>query len=314
MVCGRPWRCRVNGASYAHARRVTYLGGGIIVELYVAGENTVLLYEFSGRPEPSVVMPSGSYPVTHRQFEERGLLHHPWVACSELTMPLTLRRWEPETGWRDQDIRLVTNRRYTRLFGNRHIILPHKAETSPVTKRFLRIVQRDPDADFFLQRGLVLLRGQRLSPARRQYGVGELSLLGVGGGECVQHPRVLSAGERNRPHRECQRVTAVADGRVGRGRQHPGRPPQRGRVVRLQLEDRSPVLQGLRRPPLLGKRIAQAGVGFRRFRVELERAPPFPDGSFGIATPAQDQPQIVVRWGIPDVRHQRLAQLNERLV
>src|ERR1039458_3975267 len=185
MVCGRPWRCRVNGASYAHARRVTYLGGGIIVELYVAGENTVLLYEFSGRPEPSVVMPSGSYPVTHRQFEERGLLHHPWVACSELTMPLTLRRWEPETGWRDQDIRLVTNRRYTRLFGNRHIILPHKAETSPVTKRFLRIVQRDPDADFFLQRGLVLLRGQRLSPARRQYGVGELSLLGVAGGGLV---------------------------------------------------------------------------------------------------------------------------------
>jgi len=85
-------------------------------------------------------------------------------------------------------------------------------------------------------------------------------------------------------------------------------------VVGLQLETVAPVRQGLRRPPLRVERVAQAHVGLRVFRVERERAAPFPDGSPGISPSAQDQPQIVVRGRIPGVRRQRLAQLNERLV
>jgi hypothetical protein len=92
-----------NSASYGHANRVSYRGGGIIVEVDAASRAT-LVYEFSGRLEPKVAMPSGNYPVVHKQFEERGLLHHPWTACPELARPLTLRRWGPGAGWRDQDI------------------------------------------------------------------------------------------------------------------------------------------------------------------------------------------------------------------
>jgi hypothetical protein len=93
-----------NSASYGHANRVSYQGGGITVYVDVVGSQTLLLYEFSDRLEPRVAMPSGNYPVVHEQFEERGLLHHPWAACPELAKPLTLRRWEPGIGWRDQDV------------------------------------------------------------------------------------------------------------------------------------------------------------------------------------------------------------------
>ena len=100
-----------NSASYGHANRVSYQGGGITVYVDVVGSQTLLLYEFSARLEPRVAMPSGNYSVVHKQFEERGLLHHPWAACPELAKPLTLRRWEPGIGWRDQDVpwRLPSN-------------------------------------------------------------------------------------------------------------------------------------------------------------------------------------------------------------
>ena len=100
-----------NSASYGHAKRVSYRGDTVIVDVDVVGPNTSLLYEFSDRPEPKVVMPSSNYPMVHRQFEERGLLRHPWTACPEIAKPMTLRRWDPAGGWRDQEIswRLPTN-------------------------------------------------------------------------------------------------------------------------------------------------------------------------------------------------------------
>ena len=74
------------------------------MEVDVVVDKASIEFDFSDRLEPQVAMPCSSYPIVHRQFEERGLLHHPWAACPELAKPLTLRRWEPGVGWRDQDV------------------------------------------------------------------------------------------------------------------------------------------------------------------------------------------------------------------
>src|ERR1035438_3433791 len=81
-----------------------------------------------------------------------------------------------------------------------------RARSFPLPKRPSRLIQRNSASDFVRQRGLFLFDGARLRPTRGQRGVGELALLGVGGGQRVEHPRVFSARELHRPHGELERV------------------------------------------------------------------------------------------------------------
>jgi hypothetical protein len=89
-------------APYALARlvRQTY-DGGFIVHVG-AGYSAELLYQFSGTTGPGDVMPSGSYPMTHRRLEKEGRLSHTWDACLEIREPLTVRHWRPGDGWHDE--------------------------------------------------------------------------------------------------------------------------------------------------------------------------------------------------------------------
>lgn len=91
-------------APYGHARHVRHYGDAIIVEVEAGRDGSYLLYEFSDRLQPKVVAVCGSHEHFHHRLEQEGSIDHPLQLCPELARPLTLRRWEPNAGWHDQEI------------------------------------------------------------------------------------------------------------------------------------------------------------------------------------------------------------------
>lgn len=91
------------GRPYGHTRSLRQYPERVIVEVET-GEDSCLLYHFSDVLIPQFVFPSGSHEFSHRALEDAGKIRHPWKHCPERARPLTLKVWEPGTGWRDQSI------------------------------------------------------------------------------------------------------------------------------------------------------------------------------------------------------------------
>lgn len=90
------------GAPYGSAAQVACHRGGVVVE--VGQDGAFVQYELSEKLEPLAARPSGSYPLMHRQLEERGILKHTWADCPEVKKPLVVRRFDSGSGWRDENI------------------------------------------------------------------------------------------------------------------------------------------------------------------------------------------------------------------
>lgn len=88
---------------YGPADIVTQSGDGVLARVRNAGGQRDHFY-FSGELEPQTVMPDGGIPAVHDDLFRRGSLSHPYSSCPEHRQPLTLRRWDPLAGWRDQPV------------------------------------------------------------------------------------------------------------------------------------------------------------------------------------------------------------------
>jgi len=134
--------------------------------------------------------------------------------------------------------------------------------------------------------------GAPLAPRRRT------ALLGVGGCERVERLRVLSAGELER---RTANATASAPSRMAASGEVASAQAMRRSAFASLVAVRDPRANATGPPPfaLAIERIAQADVGLRVFRVEINRAAPFADSALRVPPPAQYQTQVVVRGRIP---------------
>jgi len=78
--------------------------GDLIVHMDTGGDGAHFGYHFSEDLEPTYVFPSRSHEFRHQSLEREGKITHPWSACPEVRAPLTLRIWEPGSGWRDRQV------------------------------------------------------------------------------------------------------------------------------------------------------------------------------------------------------------------
>lgn len=98
-----PELARAARIPYTTATHITSHESGLLVEVSVY-DGAYLGYQLTRLLEPDVVWWSGSYPLRHQQSEQQGALRHPFANCPEMKRPLTLRRFEQATGWRDREI------------------------------------------------------------------------------------------------------------------------------------------------------------------------------------------------------------------
>jgi hypothetical protein len=85
---------------YSHAGEIYSNPHGMLIEM-TNGDGSYLRYGLSDRLEPEYVIPCDSYPMIHREFEQKGMVHHSWKDCPELKSPLVVRRFERGAGWRN---------------------------------------------------------------------------------------------------------------------------------------------------------------------------------------------------------------------
>jgi DNA-binding winged helix-turn-helix (wHTH) protein len=89
-------------APYGNTGSLRTHPGGILVE--VGYEAYFIQYSLTEDLHASNASPSGSYPIGHRHFEEKGILHHSWADCPELKRPIKVRRFDRNDGWRDESV------------------------------------------------------------------------------------------------------------------------------------------------------------------------------------------------------------------
>ncbi len=95
---------RARKRPYGHALHITEHRDGVIIEVETGEGGAHFRYHFAKNLEPRYVFPSGNHEFIHDDLEKSGAISHPWDECPELNEPLSLRIWEPSSGWYERPV------------------------------------------------------------------------------------------------------------------------------------------------------------------------------------------------------------------